>query len=940
MECAAPWALCGAVAALALVAAALAAHYRRRAAAAAAALADCTALVGVVADGDFHELEQRLQTGPAAVRGALEHIARTLEAWEPFVPDYASSHPNEQEGEDSSGVGNIDLPHFVVDSEGVTNTEIPSTVTQSQSTAFRSTASNRSSTAKCSIRSSARDSHAAASEGELHRLSLLTGGSQASQSTPRRDTGVGASGRGPSGGTSFPNASPVTAPFGPLPPAAAGHHRLPDSVEKRDPRRATMEKLNTGTSECEHHAQLNGIEVPRPGCPPSSSPSCPPASSVMPPMISPGETTFAALNLPTRKRPMVRMWSFSSNASSAPTRPVSPRGSPVVTELRARNMSMVALHMRPPDSAASLGSPWDSICATVAEALSTFDNFQGSPILVGAEEVVGSWNALAACVMHTIRAARCALALSDAVRHVARSRAFVAFGVGASSGHAVAGVVGARKQGLAALGIPMTRSRLLARLGPSLDAAALCDESMHAVASSAVCMRLVDTVCFGDGSTADKHATALAYELLSHERPDNGYWAGFSALLSEDYEQAVTCFGDHLAEHPSDHAGRRLLRVSLGMQHDTDRPPGGYFRRWVGWEPLAVENVQLEEANDVGELVRAMSGRSVFTPRARTRFSYTPDDVLLRQQIEAARQARAVAPERLPPTSFEDQRGVRWHRSTHMLGKGAFGEVSLGMSCNAELVAVKVIRLPQPQAGAPARPRRRRAGSAQPGQEEQQVEELLREVSLMLELRHENAVSFLGSALSAGYILIVMEYCGGGSIQGILGKFGELPPQTAQRYTRDMLKGLEFLHSKDIVHRDLKPHNVLVTIEGVAKLADFGASAVLREAVGDQGVIGTPLYMAPEAARGAAAKPSDIWGGGVVVCLLTTGLLPWPSAREEDIFNPHVFLYRLANDPAFRPELPDQLQGAALRFVERCLQADPDSRPSAQELRRDVFLLH
>eukprot|EP01062_Namystynia_karyoxenos_P006928 TRINITY_DN1241_c0_g1_i4.p1 TRINITY_DN1241_c0_g1~~TRINITY_DN1241_c0_g1_i4.p1 ORF type:complete len:917 (+),score=193.58 TRINITY_DN1241_c0_g1_i4:67-2817(+) len=916
MECTEPWALCGAAAAIALVAVALAAHHYRRAAVAAAALADCTALVAAVSNGDFDELE-RQRSGPAAVRGALEHIARTLEAWEPFVPDYSSIEITEEQDAGPSPPGSTVLPHFVVDYDsGGSPPGLALTTTVEGSTQ----------------QSVTRDSSAllaGVSEGELRRLSFATQGSQAAHS------GAGTSSRR---GTST---SPAAPPIGLLHPTAGSHLRLPTSIGNRDPRRATMDELNTGSDEeVSMSFPAAGDEVSRAG----SSPPHPPACIAMPPLMSPGEIPCALPSVLKRKRPSARL-SFSSNTSKMQARPsvcrlVSPRWTPLASELRTRSMSMVALHLRTPDLAASRGSPWESICTTVAEALSTFDHFHGSAVLVGAEEIVGSWNALAACVMHMLRASHCALALSDAVKHVARSRAFVAFGVGASSGHAVAGVVGVRKQALAALGAPMTRSRLLARLGPSLDAAALCDESMHAVASSAVCMRLVDTVCFGDGSTADRHATALVYELLSSERPDNGYWAGFSALLSEDYEQAAACFGAHLAEHPSDRAGRRLLRVSLGMQHDTDRPPGGYFRRWVGWEPLAVEDVQLEEADDVGELVRAMSGRSVFTPRARTRFSYTPDDVLLRQQIEAARQARAVAPERLPPTSFEDQRGVRWHRSTHMLGKGAFGEVSLGMSCNAALVAVKAIRLPQPQAGAPARPRRRRAGSAPPGQEEQQIEELLREVSLMLELRHENAVSFLGSALSAGYILIVMEYCGGGSIQGILSKFGELPAQTTQRYTRAMLKGLEFLHSKDIVHRDLKPHNVLVTIEGVAKLADFGASAVLREAVGDQGVIGTPLYMAPEAARGAAAKPSDIWGVGVVVCLLTTGLLPWPSAREEDIFNPHVFLYRLANDPAFRPDLPEQLQGAARGFVERCLQPDPECRPTAQELRRDVFLLH
>merc|ERR1712118_441329 len=108
----------------------------------------------------------------------------------------------------------------------------------------------------------------------------------------------------------------------------------------------------------------------------------------------------------------------------------------------------------------------------------------------------------------------------------------------------------------------------------------------------------------------------------------------------------------------------------------------------------------------------------------------------------------------------------------------------------------------------------------------------------MLQLRHDNVVSFLGSAVAAGYVLIVMEYCSGGSLMGILTRFGVLPLPSVRRYTRDMLKGMEFLHGKDIIHRDLKPHNVLVKIEGLAKLADFGASAELSGACGSSvGVI-------------------------------------------------------------------------------------------------------
>ena len=91
----------------------------------------------------------------------------------------------------------------------------------------------------------------------------------------------------------------------------------------------------------------------------------------------------------------------------------------------------------------------------------------------------------------------------------------------------------------------------------------------------------------------------------------------------------------------------------------------------------------------------------------------------------------------------------------------------------------------------------------------------------------------------------------------------------------------------------MKPHNVLMLVDGQCKLADFGASAGLSQlAKSNQGVIGTPLYMAPEACIGQACKASDVWGVGVILCQLFTGKVPY-AFLETEVFNPHTFLYRV-----------------------------------------------
>jgi len=78
---------------------------------------------------------------------------------------------------------------------------------------------------------------------------------------------------------------------------------------------------------------------------------------------------------------------------------------------------------------------------------------------------------------------------------------------------------------------------------------------------------------------------------------------------------------------------------------------------------------------------------------------------------------------------------------------------------------------------------------------------------------------------------IIMEYVPGGSVRHLLNKFGKLHEKTVQKYTKELLEGLTFLHSKGIVHRDIKCANLLVDNDGVIKLSDFGASKRLGSTI-------------------------------------------------------------------------------------------------------------
>eukprot|EP01065_Artemidia_motanka_P038695 TRINITY_DN4754_c0_g1_i1.p1 TRINITY_DN4754_c0_g1~~TRINITY_DN4754_c0_g1_i1.p1 ORF type:complete len:1408 (+),score=337.87 TRINITY_DN4754_c0_g1_i1:52-4275(+) len=218
---------------------------------------------------------------------------------------------------------------------------------------------------------------------------------------------------------------------------------------------------------------------------------------------------------------------------------------------------------------------------------------------------------------------------------------------------------------------------------------------------------------------------------------------------------------------------------------------------------------------------------------------------------------------------------------------------------------------------------------------------LISEIRLLSGIRHENVVSFLGCTIESGHVLVVMEYLPGGSLADLLKKFGNaLPEPSVRRFSADIVRGLDHLHGQDVVHLDLKPGNVLVTLDGQAKLADFGMSATLKDLVGDAcGVRGTPVYMAPEQARGHSEKASDIWAFGIMLAQLQTGRLPWPIVNTPD-FDTLSFIYRLGHDSGMEPEIPgeDMVEDARLVAV-ACLKRTASERPLASQLLCEPYFL-
>uniref|UniRef100_A0A8R1HVE0 Protein kinase domain-containing protein n=1 Tax=Caenorhabditis japonica TaxID=281687 RepID=A0A8R1HVE0_CAEJA len=170
------------------------------------------------------------------------------------------------------------------------------------------------------------------------------------------------------------------------------------------------------------------------------------------------------------------------------------------------------------------------------------------------------------------------------------------------------------------------------------------------------------------------------------------------------------------------------------------------------------------------------------------------------------------------------------------------------------------------------------------------------DVDYLKMLRHERIVEymFIIEPSSTNDIHVLMEYMPTGSLKEYIDRMSPLHHKLVKSYTKQILEGLDFLHSKNIIHQDLKPANLLLKNthrENAIKIADFGSSrfaTLKKNRAGLQG--GTPKYTDPGVSIGreVAGRRSDIWSLGVIVIEMYTGVYPWNIDGEHAITVPRV----------------------------------------------------
>jgi tRNA A-37 threonylcarbamoyl transferase component Bud32 len=196
------------------------------------------------------------------------------------------------------------------------------------------------------------------------------------------------------------------------------------------------------------------------------------------------------------------------------------------------------------------------------------------------------------------------------------------------------------------------------------------------------------------------------------------------------------------------------------------------------------------------------------------------------------------------------------------------------------------------------------------------------EAKLAASLNHRGIVQVhdSGRDVQAG-LYIVCELVEGESLAD-RARRARVPAPEAVRIVAEILDALQAAHERGVIHRDIKPQNVLIDHDGAVKLADFGVARLsggMTNSSASATVIGTPVYMSPEQARGRTVKATaDVYSVGVLLYELLAGEPPFTGDNHVELAMKHV------SDPP--PALPPKVPAALRDVVSKALAKDPSDR--------------
>ncbi|XP_044047188.1 STE20-like kinase b [Siniperca chuatsi] len=223
---------------------------------------------------------------------------------------------------------------------------------------------------------------------------------------------------------------------------------------------------------------------------------------------------------------------------------------------------------------------------------------------------------------------------------------------------------------------------------------------------------------------------------------------------------------------------------------------------------------------------------------------------------------------------------------------------------------------------------------------EEELEDYMVEIDILASCDHQNIVKLLDAFYYESKLWILIEFCAGGAVDAVMLELERpLTEPQIRVVCKQTLQALVYLHDNNIIHRDLKAGNILLTLDGDVKLADFGVSAKNTKTLQRRdSFIGTPYWMAPEVVMCETSKDrpydykADIWSLGVT--LIELAQIEPPNHE----MNPMRVLLKIAKSDPPTLMQPSRWSPEFSDFLKRCLDKHVDNRWNPTQLLQHSFV--
>uniref|UniRef100_A0AAY5KIC8 non-specific serine/threonine protein kinase n=1 Tax=Esox lucius TaxID=8010 RepID=A0AAY5KIC8_ESOLU len=219
--------------------------------------------------------------------------------------------------------------------------------------------------------------------------------------------------------------------------------------------------------------------------------------------------------------------------------------------------------------------------------------------------------------------------------------------------------------------------------------------------------------------------------------------------------------------------------------------------------------------------------------------------------------------------------------------------------------------------------KKRRLSSSRRGVSREEIE---REVNILKEIQHSNIITLHDIFENKTDVILILELVSGGELFDFLAEKESLTEEEATQFLKQILDGVQYLHSKRIAHFDLKPENIMLLDKNVPnpriKLIDFGIAHQIKAGNEFKNIFGTPEFVAPEIVNyEPLGLEADMWSIGVITYILLSGASPFlGETKQETLTNISAVNYD------FDEEYFSNTSELAKDFIRRLLVKDPKKR--------------